>query len=197
LPLVQKSSSITDVFGAQIGEGDGILSFNMNKDVTEGSLFNSGSWAAFPGVPAITDVTIGKAYGFISANTKYVSVVGKVLDADSAAVPLAGGWDNTANQAAVANFIGTSYPLPTAIADSGLTSATTQGTDPTNAGTVYEFNANADLINGTNSMAVNTASGWVDGTFSTPATLKLIPGRGYMLNEPVKTTFNWAQPKSY
>ncbi|MDD5593434.1 MAG: IPT/TIG domain-containing protein [Candidatus Margulisbacteria bacterium] len=196
-PIAPKTNSIADVLGAQVSEGDGILAFNMNKDVVTGSLYSAGVWSAFPGVPAINTVDPGRAYGYLTTTSKFITIVGKVLDTDNAAISLTGGWDNVANQAAIAEWIGNAYPMPVTISNVGLTNATTQGTDPTNAGTVYQFNANADLLNGIDGMAVNTTGGWMNGTLINPSTLQLVPGRGYMLNEPVKATFNWAQPKPY
>ena len=205
IPTGSMTNSLVDVFGGQVLEGDGVLTFNMNKDVVTGSLYNSGAWGAFPGFPAIDSIILGRCYGFLTTSSRYISVVGKIFDGSPNSLALAGGWDTGNDRAAVAEWIATAYPMPVDLPVSGLTTATTQGTDPTNAGTVYQFNANADLMdnNGNPSdgnadgMAINTAGGWVDGTMTTPATLKLMPGRGYMLNEPVKTTFTWDQPKPY
>ena len=110
---------------------------------------------------------------------------------------LAGGWDTVNDRAAVAEWIGNAYPLPVVVSASGLTAATSQGDSPLNAGTVMVFNANADLIGGVDGMAVNTTTGWVNGTFTAPATITLVPGKGYMLNEPVQGSFTWTQSKPY
>ncbi|MFA5114412.1 MAG: IPT/TIG domain-containing protein [Candidatus Margulisiibacteriota bacterium] len=196
-PIAPKTNSVADLFGAQVAEGDGVLLFNMNKDVTSGSLYNSGAWAAFPGVPAIDNLSAGRAYGYLTQAEKYITIVGKVPTAATNDLSLAGGWDSVKDQAAVAEWIGNAYPTPVTLALSGLTNATSQGTSPLDGGTAYQFNANADLINGIDGMAVNTTGGWVNGTLSAPSTLQLVPGKGYMLNEPVKQSFSWSQAKPY
>ncbi|MFH1390310.1 MAG: IPT/TIG domain-containing protein [Candidatus Margulisiibacteriota bacterium] len=196
-PIAPKTNSVTDLFGSQVSEGDSLLLFDMNKDVTYGSLYQGGVWAAFPGVPSINNLAAGRAYGFSTLAEKYITIVGKVPTAPTNDLSLAGGWDSVKDQAAVAEWIGNAYPTPVNLSVSGLTSATSIGDSPLNGGTAYQFNANADLINGVDGMAVNTTGGWVNATLSAPATLQLVPGKGYMLNEPVKQSFNWSQPKPY
>ncbi|MBI5699362.1 IPT/TIG domain-containing protein [Candidatus Saganbacteria bacterium] len=196
VPIAPLTDFLTDAFGAQIGEGDGILTFNMNKDVLTGSLYSGGAWSAFPGATAITNVSWGRSYGYLTMTEKYLTVVGKVPESPNL-LSLTGGWDGTHDYAAVAEWIANSYPVPVTITTSALGSSTSRGTSPLDGGTVYQFNANADLMGGVDGMAVNTAAGWVSGTLTDPSTLRLVPGRGYMLNEPVNSAFTWAQPKPY
>jgi YVTN family beta-propeller protein len=196
VPIAPRTDSLVDIFGAQISEGDGVLTFNMNKDVLTGSLYSGGVWAAFPGSPAITNVGWGRSYGYLTMTEKYLTVVGKVPESANL-LSLTGGWDGVHDYAAVAEWIANSYPVPVTITTSALGSSTSRGTSPLDGGTVYQFNASADLMGGVDGMAVNTAAGWVSGTLTDPSTLRLIPGRGYMLNEPVNSAFTWAQPKPY
>ncbi|MGB9591650.1 MAG: hypothetical protein ACPL1K_03950, partial [Candidatus Kryptoniota bacterium] len=195
-PIAPRTYSLTDVFGNQVSEGDSILTFNMNKEVVTGSTYSGGSWSAYPGATAISEIQLGRGYGYLTSTEKYLTIVGKILDTDNTAISLRGGWDTINSQAAVAEWIGNAYPMPVPIANTGLTTATTQGTDPTNAGTVYQFDANAELINGVNGAAINTTSGWKNFE-NADSPMQLTPGKGYMLNEPIKDTFTWTQPKPY
>jgi len=195
-PIPPRTNSLTDVFGNQVSDMDSILTFNMNKEVVAGSTYSSGSWSAFPGATAISEVQLGRGYGYLTMTEKYLTVVGKVLETDNSSISMSGGWDAINSQALVAEWIGNAYPMPVTIASTGLTDATSQGTDPTNAGTVYQFDANAELIGGVDGAAINTSSGWKNFV-NADSPMQLIPGKGYMLNEPVKNSFNWAQPKPY
>lgn len=196
VPIVPRTNSLVDVFGAQVSEGDGVLTFNMNKDVLTGSLYSVGAWSAFPGATAISNVDWGRSYGYLTMTEKYLTIVGKVPESANL-LSLTGGWDGTHDYAAVAEWIANSYPVPVTITTSALGSSTSRGASPLDGGTVYQFNANADLMGGVDGMAVNTTAGWVSGTLTDPSTLRLVPGRGYMLNEPVNSAFTWAQPKPY
>ena len=196
-PIAPKTNSLVDVIGDQIGEGEGLLVFNMNKDVIGGSLYNSGAWGAFPGVPAVQNLELGRAYGFLVFTSRYITIVGKVPEMPANAITLAGGWDTVNDRAATAEWIATAYPMTITLANSGLTESTSKGDSPINGGTIYQFNANADLINGVDGMAVNGTANWVNGSLTAPATLQLVPGKGYMLNEPIINTLTWSQVRPY
>jgi len=196
VPIAPKTSALADMFGTQVTDGDSILTFNMNKDVISGSTYSGGTWAAFTGVPAVSSINLGRCYGYLTQTAKFISVIGS-LPTTANALNLTGGWDQTNDRPAVAEWISNAFPALVRIQDSGLTDATSKGTSPLDAGTVYQFTSNADLIVSNDSgITYNSVTGWLNGS-GNPSTFYLIPGKGFMLTEPKKATFTWTQPVPY
>jgi len=196
VPIAPKTSALADVFGTQTTDGDSVLTFNMNKDVIAGSTITGGNWAAFPGVPAVSSIDLGRCYGYLTQTAKFISVIGS-LPTTANALNLTGGWDATNDRAAVAEWIAPAYPALVPIANAGLTDATSKGTSPLDSGTIYQFTSNADLISSNDTgMTYDSTTGWLNAS-GQPATFKLIPGKGFMLNEPKKTAFSWTEPVPY
>lgn len=191
LPLEVSDSSLGTIIGGQVSEMDMVLSFDINKDVTAGSLYQTGAWTTFPGAPApIANLDAGVTYGYYSPAAKFITVVGRVRES---------GYSRTLNGGATmpANWLANPYPSPVAIASGGLNSSS-YSTNPVEAGTIYQFDANAELIGGTAGIAFHTGTDtWQDGTLSAASTLQLVPGRGYMLTEPVQSTFDWTMARPY
>jgi hypothetical protein len=189
IPLEQSGPALTSVIGGQVNEMDMILEFDIDKNVTAGSMFQSGSWVIFPGAPAsIDNVELGKTYGYITGTARYITAVGKVHDSD---------FSLTLTGPMTANWIASPYPVPIPIASAGLNDSS-YSTNPVNAATVFHFDANAEVIGGTDGMAFHyDASVWREGTLTTDSPLNLVPGKGYLLMEPTKSSFNWNLIRPY
>ncbi|MFA5840533.1 MAG: carbohydrate binding domain-containing protein [Candidatus Margulisiibacteriota bacterium] len=186
IPLNLTSTTLSSAFGSQPSEGDCLIVFNIDKNIPYASTYTSGSWSTFPSATLITDVNLGYAYGYMTTTAKFISVVGDVFSSsNSRTITGAGGGSM------VADWVGNAYPLPVGVASTGLDSSTA-GTDMFSAGSVYYFNANADLLD----IAVHTSSGWVNGDYTTTSTMEIQPGIGYMFTEP-NSSFTWTQPKAY
>jgi hypothetical protein len=192
LPLEPTDSALTAIVGGQAAEMDLILTFDINKNVVTGSIYQSGIWELFPGASSqVSLLEAGMPYGYYSATSKYITVVGRIRETNISR-SLTGG------STLVANWLATPYPAPITIVNAGLNSSSFSGTDPTQSGTAYHFDANAELISGMSGIAFhNAATTWVDGTLSTPSTLQLTPGKGYMFTEPVQSSITWNPTKPY
>jgi 6-phosphogluconolactonase (cycloisomerase 2 family) len=187
LPLVPNSTSLTDVFGQQAIELDTIFIFDAQANPTFASKFSGGTWGEFaPGIPQISAINPGYAYGFSTTSSRYVTVVGKVLSTNNAR-PIDG--------AAVANWIGTAYPLPSSIQNASLENSTI-GSSALDAATIYHFDSNANLLDGNSGMSVHTGNGqWTDLGMSINTTV-VKPGKGYMFTDPGTGT-TWTQQRPY
>ncbi|MFA5840460.1 MAG: Ig-like domain-containing protein [Candidatus Margulisiibacteriota bacterium] len=187
LPIELSSTTLASALGSQPSEGDSLLIFDINKTITDGSIYSSGSWSAFPGATQITDTRLGYAYGYMTTTSKYISIVGNVYSStNNRTITGAGG-----SGLFVCDWVGNAYPLSIGIASAGLDSSTA-GTKIEDAGTIYSFNANGDMLD----LAVHTSSGWVSSDYTTPSTMEIQPGKGYMFTEP-GSSFTWTQPKAY
>ncbi len=185
LPLEVADNSLPTLIGDQVTEMDMVITFDINKNVTSGTMYTGGSWVEFPGIPVqITNLEAGYTYGYITSVDKYITVIGKVKESNYSRT-LNGGADLTAQ------WIANPYPTSVAIGDAGL-NASSHNANPMMVGTVYNFDANAELINGTDGLAFHTAATeWKEGTLSNPSPMVLEPGRGNMLTEPVQASFDW------
>jgi len=186
VPLSVSDPAVTSVIGGQVTDMDMIVSFDIDKNVTAGSMYQAGNWVIFPGAPAsIDNLEAGYAYGYITSASKFITLVGMMRETNLSR-SLVGGTPM------VAEWIANPYPAPVPVADAGLNSSSFSSTNPLDAGTIYHFDADANLVNGTDGMAFHTgATEWKDGTLTNPSPLQMIPGKGYMFTEPVQNSFNW------
>jgi hypothetical protein len=190
IPVSPASSAIADVFGTQVTDLDSVFTFNINNDVQENAQFHSGTgtWTLWtdPGQPATIQIQPGRAYGYWAQAERDLTVVGQVLNNNFSWNLSGGGGVPT-----IANWIGTAFPLTTALTNSGLDSASV-GTDITNSGNIYFFNSTADVQDWANQTGANV---WSNALNPGDPALTLRPGRGYMFTEPIQATFTWTQPK--
>ncbi|MEA3493672.1 MAG: Ig-like domain-containing protein [Candidatus Margulisiibacteriota bacterium] len=190
-PLELSDTTLENVIGNQAADTDMIMSFDIGKNVTEGSIFSGGVWDTYPGATGpITDIEIGYTYGYFTMTSRFITLVGMVREAD---------YDRTLDGGASmpANWMANPYPIPVDIVNAGL-NASSYAPSPTVAAMAYHFDANADTIGGVDGVAVHTESAtWLDGTLAAPTTLQLIPGKGYMLTEPVQSSINWNMVRPY
>jgi hypothetical protein len=190
LPLLPKGSSFpAQVFGSQAQENDMLVVFDIDKNVTQGSLRKEGVWGKFPGVASeVASLENGSAYGYITNTARYLTVVGAVKN---------NNFNRVFTGSKKAEWIGNPYPLPVSLANVGLNDSSANATI-TKAAIVYHFDANAELVSKTDGMAVHTAAAeWKDGTLGKPSPLIIQPGRGYMLVEPTKASTNWNLSRPY
>jgi len=205
IPLEQDNTAIASVIGGQVVEQDALMVFDINRETMAASYYTGGAWTNFPGdypvgsgtpIPQITDLYPGFAYAYYAPNgSKNVTIVGKVRTTDNAR-DVRGGWDSTYEHPQYAEWVANAYPVPVTLTLSGLNSSTI-GLDISTAGVIYQFDANGELIGGNAGIGIhNGASTWLDFDGAS-ATLKLMPGRGYMLTDPTTGGFRWTQPRSY
>jgi len=184
LPLELTDPSIAGIFSNQVNNMDMVVTFDIDKNVTSGTMYSNNSWEVFPGVPLLTQLDAGYAYGYITSVLKKITITGKVKE-NNFSRTLHG------NPTLEAQWIANPYPTQVTIANGGL-NASSYNANPTVAATVYYFDANAELIGGTNGLAFHTAAAeWKEGTLAGPSPIVLEPGRGYMFTEPVQPSFNW------
>jgi hypothetical protein len=193
IPLTQSDDSLSAILGSQVQSMDMVLTFNISKEVIAGTMYTGSSWTTYPGVSTlISELELGYAYAYITNSSRYLTVVGTVPTADYSRTLVGGN---------AANWIASPYPVSVAVASAGLNSSShvTSLTSITNAAAVYQFDADAELIDGTNGIAYHypNSSSWYGGTLSSSSSLVLTPGRGYMLTEPVKSSFTWTLTKPY
>ncbi|MBN2057233.1 MAG: Ig-like domain-containing protein [Candidatus Saganbacteria bacterium] len=194
IPIEVADTSVSAVIGGQVEEMDMILSFDINKDVTYGSMYSGGIWDTFPGaIGPISNMEAGYTYGYYSPTAKFITAVGMLPETDySRTLNGAGGSD------LVSEWIANPYPMPVGVADAGLNASSHSSVNPAEAGTAYQFDADANLIDTTNGIAFHyDASAWRDGTLTAPSPLLLVPGKGYMFTEPVQSSFSWSMTKPY
>lgn len=205
IPLEQTNTAITSVIGGQVAEQDALMVFDINRETMAASYYTGGAWTSFPGdypigsgtpIPQITDLYPGYAYAYYAPNgTKNVTVVGKVRTASNER-DVRGGWDTTYEHNKYAEWVANAFPVPVTLTLSGLNSSTA-GLDISTAGVAYQFDANGELISGNQGIGIhNTVTTWLDFD-GAPATMKLLPGRGYMFTDPTEGGFRWIQPRSY
>jgi len=195
IPIEVADTSVTSIIGGQVEETDMILSFDIDKNVTDGSMYSGGMWDTFPGaIGPITNMEAGYPYGYYTPTAKYITAVGMVPETD---------YNRTLDGGAtpVSNWLANPYPMPVAIADTGLNSSShvTDLIDIVDAAAIYHFDADAILIDTTNGMAFHypSATEWYEGTLTASSPLQMVPGKGYMFTEPVQSTFSWALVKPY
>ncbi len=176
LPLEATDKSVNSIVGAQAADFDMIVSFNINKEVVAGAMYQNGNWENFPGVETLlSELESGYAYGYITNTAKHICAVGKVSE---------NNYNRTVNGGFVANWIASPYPVPLAIANAGL-NASSASSNIIEAATAYYFDANAELIGGMNSVAFHIEENvWKDGFLQDDAILELEPGKGYMFTDP-------------
>lgn len=190
-PLALSDTTIENVIGNQVVDTDMILSFDINKNVTYGSVFSGGVWGTYPGAAgSVTDIEIGYTYGYYTPTTRFVTLVGMVRETD---------YNRTLDGGAAtpANWLANPYPAPVDIVNAGLNDSS-YAANPLVAAIAYHFDSNANTIGGIDGVAVHTETAtWLDGTLGAPAVLQLVPGKGYMLVEPVQNTINWNMVRPY
>ena len=191
IPLVTSSTSLSSVFGSQPQENDAIAVVDNSFAITSGKIYTGGSWQDIPSTPALDNLNQGYAFVYTTLNTKYMTVVGKVLETTSNRT-ISGGMDASSNPAL--SWIGSALPIPAPIADTktGLNGLSYGDSALTGAQSAL-IDANAAII-GNNYALHSAASTWVD-TNAQPATLVLMPGRGYMLTEPTIASYSWTQSR--
>lgn len=204
MPLVVVDSSPESVIGGQVNEGDVLLTYNINQDVTEGSMYRGGAWIRVPG-PTVTGIVehleLGHTYGYLTGTERFITVVGAVRNTDfTRTLTGAGGGDE------VANWLGNPYPVPVPIASIGLNdSSTFAAARGDNAANLFHYNAVGELIpaeagaSALTGMArhYSAADQWSDATWVAPSRLIIVPGKGYMFTEPVHETLDWNLSRPY
>lgn len=208
-PTGVKTSSIEDVFGKQAGTDlDCLLVFNFDKVVLEGSQYNpdNQTWVAASELDTFADDNItvakinniepGKAYGYLAANPKNITIVGKVKENALENKLLYGGTDKL-----IADWLGSPFPISLPIANAGLDGTSAGESIFLDACSVIHFNSDGDSIDpesgavdAEKGVAMHTPNGWKTGSGLSNSELKLIPGKGYMFNDP-KTNYTWTVNK--
>ena len=190
IPLVTTSTALSSVFGTQPQENDAIAVVDNSFAITSGRIFTGGVWTDIPSTPSLTDMKQGYAFVYTTLASKYMTVVGKVLETSNVRT-ISGG---TVSGEAALSWIGSSLPTPAPIADSktGL-NGLSAGPDGTSGAQSALIDANAAII-GNNYALHNGASTWVDSSML-PASMQLMPGRGYMLTEPTIPSYSWTQSR--
>jgi hypothetical protein len=201
IPLVQSSSTLPDIFGNQAEENDLVAIFDMNRMMTDAAIFDGAVWLeADPvnhTVPLVTDLNIGYAYVYGTFTSRYLTVVGSVMETDNQR-DIQGGSSGGLPQ--YAEWVANAFPISANIANAGFNSYSVGG-DPSVGASAYHFDANANMIDEDSdldfdeSFALHTGpSDWTDPA-AQPATLMLRPGKGYMFAEPTIPHQTWTQQR--
>jgi hypothetical protein len=72
---------------------------------------------------------------------------------------------------------------------------TSYGSDALSAASVTIIDANASFIGGDNGYAEHRGSGSWGNAAGAASPLQLLPGKGYMIIDPVKSNVNWTQTR--
>ncbi|MFA4905195.1 MAG: hypothetical protein WC645_01685 [Candidatus Margulisiibacteriota bacterium] len=193
IPLETSGTTLVSLFGAQPSDNDAIAIVDNSFAITSGRMY-IGGWQDIEGFTPLTDLLAGYSFVYTSLNSKFLTVVGKVKVSPNIRT-IVGGWD-TVSDTAKLSWIGNAYPIPAAIegTNTGLNALSFGDSAITGAQAAF-IDANAGIIGGAAGYALhNTAATWVNSDLAS-ATLKLMPGRGYMLTEPTNPSFTWTQSR--
>ena len=195
IPLDPGDTSIENVLGNQVMENDWIGTFKDNEEINQGSYYKNNAWILFPAdppVPKITKIEPGYGYGYFTSVSRYITVVGNVIENDFSR-PLTGGKD------ADPNWVGSPYPVSIDIANAGLNN-TNYSSNIADASKVFRLKGNAEAEGEQDGLAFHkTETLWTNGTFqdSSPSPLKIKPGKGYYLRDSIKSSLQWTLKKPY
>src|SRR3989339_747898 len=194
LPLEPTGYTLSTVFGAQPSDDDAIAVIDNNFSITKGKTYSKSAWADISGITALDSLQAGRSYVYTTFTAKHLTVVGKLME-KSNNLTLALGLDSTKTGLNL-ELIANAFPTPVLISDSktglnGLTFGTQGG--GLDAAQVSIIDANASII-GDGYAWHNGSASWVDSNTKT-STLMLLPGRGYIVNDPTITSFSWTQSK--
>ncbi len=190
-PLEPFSGDIKTMFGSQLSSGvvmalsDQLISYQSGGSIQAWLRSTDNQWVDPSGNTSTMPISTNMGYWVrIKPNgtAKYLSLVGSLPEFDKT-ISLSTGY----------NLIGSSFPIPTALANSGLAeSGATKGAVMPLACQVIKYLPGS----GTYEIAwLNLAGNWVDSA-NNPSSMRLDPGYGYWIKQP-GVGFNWSYFKPY
>lgn len=191
IPLELNDYSVSAVFGNQASEADSIVIIDNNYAITQGMNFESNAWVPISGKTPLNTLSQGQGYVYSTLSQKFMTLVGKVREAKGNKA-IKTGLD--AQSQFIIDWLGNSFPSPVNVGQAGLNN-TSAGADALTAATVSQLDGNGAIIGGLAGYAEHrTTTTWVDSNNS-PATLQLMPGKGYLITDPLITSSSWDQPR--
>jgi hypothetical protein len=189
LPLQLSDYAIANAFGTQASEADSISIIDNNYAIVRGMNFEGGSWVAITGVPALDTLAQGDAYVYSSLTSKFITVTGRVKELPTP-IDLVTGLDIAGQY--IPDWIGNQYPAFAPIGNAAL-NGTSFGPDALSASSVILLDANAAVLGYAEHRA---ADSWVDSD-GAASSLRLLPGKGYVIIDPVRASYRWTQTRPY
>ncbi|NQU17762.1 MAG: hypothetical protein HQ564_06805 [Candidatus Saganbacteria bacterium] len=195
LPFEVADTSIAKVIGAQLTAGtvpplaDKIYKFKDSTSGYEQVWLNSTDkkWYDATTMKAST-ITVAPDAGYwveLASGTAVTTLVGNISEKDRS-IKVQSGF----------NFVGTTFPIAVTLGSENLSAGASMGSVPPLSAKIYNFK---DSTSGFEQVWLkSTDKKWYDATSMKLSTMKLSPGKGYIVEEiKGKSSYTWLYKKPY